>query len=83
MSAHSGGTGRDYLLARIEAQDPALADRARRGMITVFRAAVSLGIVSDRFTVIVSSPEKIAAALRKNVDPATLHELVEILGREQ
>lgn len=71
------GNSRDYVIARLERDDPQLAQRVKRGEITAAHAARIKGWKKPQITV--TSPESIAVALRKHMSPDDLAALVQLL----
>jgi hypothetical protein len=72
-----GGTSREYIVARLKRDDPALAERVVRGEITPHAAARKAGITKPR--VVLTSPESIAAALRRHLGPDDIAALIRFL----
>lgn len=68
----------DYVLARLKRDDPNLAERVVRGELTANAAARQAGIRKPR--IVLTSPESIAAALRRNLGAEDLAELVRLLS---
>jgi hypothetical protein len=68
----------EYVIARLKRDDPALADRVVRGELTANAAARQAGIRKPR--IVLTSPASIAAALRRNLDPADLAEVARLLS---
>jgi hypothetical protein len=70
----------DATLSRLKRDDPPLADRVVRGEITANAAAREKGWRKER--ILVTSPERVAAALRRIMPPPDLAELVKILKED-
>jgi hypothetical protein len=68
----------EYVIARLKRDDPDLADRVVRGELTANAAARQAGIRKPR--IVLTSPASIAAALRRNLAPADLAEVIRLLG---
>lgn len=71
------GDSRDYVIARLERDDPQLAQRVKRGEITATAASRLKGWKKPQITV--TSPKSIAAALRRHLGPDDLARLVALL----
>lgn len=76
-SSAQGGNSRDYVIARLERDDPQLAQQVKRGEITATAAARQKGWRKPQITV--ASPGSIAAALRRHLDPDDIAQLVRLL----
>lgn len=72
-----GGNSRDYVIARLERDDPQLAQRVKRGEVTATAAARQKGWRKPHITV--TSPESIAAALRRHLGPDDIAALIRLL----
>jgi hypothetical protein len=72
------GDSRDYVIARLERDDPQLAQRVKRGEITATAASRLKGWKKPQITV--TSPESIARALRKHLGPDDLAALARLLA---
>jgi hypothetical protein len=70
----------DYISARLKRDDPALAERVIRGEVTPNAAAREKGWRKPR--IILSSPERIAASLRRYMPRDALLRLAELLTKE-
>jgi hypothetical protein len=77
MSTGRQGNSRDYVIARLERDDPELAQRVKRGEITPTAASRQKGWKKPQITV--SKPPAIARALRKHLSPDDLAALVRLL----
>lgn len=71
------GRGTEYVVSRLKRDDPALAERVVNGEITANAAAKQAGIRKPR--VVLTSPESIAAALRKHLGPDDIARLIKLL----
>jgi hypothetical protein len=67
----------DYIVARLKRDDPSLAAQVVGGEITANAAARAAGIRKPR--IVLSSPERIAASLRRHLPPEVLAKLRELL----
>lgn len=72
-----GGNSREYVIARLERDDPQLAQQVKRGEITATAASRAKGWKKPQITV--STPERIARALRQHLSEDDLAQLVELL----
>lgn len=76
-STERRGDSRDYVIARLERDDPELAQQVKRGEITATAASRAKGWKKPQITV--TSPESIARALRKHLDADDIAALVRLL----
>lgn len=74
----SNGRGVDYVVARLKRDDPDLAEQVVLGELTANAAARQAGIRRPR--IVLSTPERIAASLKRHLDPDTLAALVKLLS---
>jgi hypothetical protein len=81
MNQHRG-TGRAYLLQRLQHAHPELHQQVTAGELSAYAAAVQAGIEKKRFTVLLNTPEDIAAVLRRNLPPDTLANVVWLLAQK-
>lgn len=77
-AATLNGRGVDYVVARLKRDDPALAEQVINGAMTANAAARKAGIRKPR--IVVSTPERIAASLKRHLDPSAIARLRELLG---
>lgn len=82
MSDHRG-TSRAYLLQRLHDSHPELHQQVTAGKLSAHAAAVKAGIEKKRFTVLLNTPEDIAAVLRRNIPADTLSDVVWLLAQEE
>lgn len=75
------GTSRAYALRRLRKDAPALHADVLAGRLTAHAAMVQAGFRPPTFTVRADDPRSIADALRKRLDPDTLHQLADLLTR--
>lgn len=75
------GDSREYVIARLERDDPQLAQRVKRGEITATAASRQKGWKKPQITV--TSPESIAAALRRHLGPDDIACLIRLLLDEE
>lgn len=68
----------EYVLARLKRDDPALAQRVVDGELSANAAARLAGIRKPR--IVLTSPESIAAALRRNLGAEDLARLIRLLA---
>jgi hypothetical protein len=71
------GRGVEYVVARLKRDRPDLAERVVSGELTANAAARQAGIRKPR--VVLTSPESIAAALRKHLGPDDIARLIKLL----
>lgn len=75
----NGGTGADYLTARIARDHPAILERMRAGEFSSVRAAArAAGIVKPRVSVAVDDPDKVSAFLAKHFEPAEIRKIADL-----
>lgn len=74
------GRGTEYVVARLKRDDPALAKRVINGEITANAAARQKGWRKPR--VVLTSPESIAASLRRHLGPDDIAALIRLLLNE-
>lgn len=82
MTIQHRGTSRDYLLARVAEKDPALAARVRRGEISAFAAAQTLGLTPPRISIAGHNPVTIAASLRRYLPSDVRRAVADLLAAE-
>jgi len=75
------GRGSDYLTARLKRDDPDLAEKVVRGEITPNAAATEKGWLKPRIAL--STPERVAASLRKWMPRESLKRLAELLTQDE
>jgi hypothetical protein len=71
----------DYITARLKRDDPELAERVVRGEVTPNAAAREKGWRKPR--IVLSSPERVAASLRRYLPRDALLRLAELLTKEE
>lgn len=75
----NGGTGADYLTARIARDHPAILERMRAGEFSSVRAAArEAGIVKPRVSVAVDDPDKVSAFLAKHFDTTEIRAIADL-----
>jgi hypothetical protein len=79
VNHHHKPEGKQRDLRRLRKDRPDLHAQVVAGELSAHRAAVVAGFRRPTVTVPVSDPERLAAALRRNVDPDVLKEAVERL----
>lgn len=79
-ATHSKGRDVAAITARLKRDDPALAERVVNGEITANAAAREKGWRKPR--VVLTSPESIAAALRRHLGPDDIAALIRLLLNE-
>jgi hypothetical protein len=77
MTGH--GTRRDYALERLRSEAPELHAEVLAGALSPHAAMVKAGFRHRTFTVQADNPERIAATLRRQLDPEQLAELTRLL----
>jgi DNA-binding transcriptional MerR regulator len=70
----------EHVVARLKRDAPELADRVVTGKISANAAAREMGWRHPR--VVVSTPQRVAASLRKHMTPDQIAELVELLSED-
>lgn len=73
----NGSDTGDYVVARLKRDAPEVADRVAAGQLTANAAARQMGWRKPR--IVVSTPERTAAHLRKHLTPDELAELAQLL----
>jgi hypothetical protein len=77
------GTSKDYALRRLRKDAPELHADVLAGKLSAHAAMVQGGFRPRTFTVLVTSkPDRIAATLRRELDPQTLADVAELLRKE-
>ncbi|GGN39097.1 hypothetical protein FHR83_006795 [Actinoplanes campanulatus] len=71
----------DHILSRLKSSAPEMAARVISGELTANAAAHQLGWRRPR--IVVSSPERVAEALRRTMDPDDIKRLAAILGGDE
>lgn len=79
-SIEPAGRGAKYVVARLKRDRPDLAERVVSGELTANAAARQAGIRKPR--VVLTSPESIAAALRRHLGPDDIAHLIRLLLNE-
>lgn len=73
------GTSKEAALRKLRKDAPELHVEVLAGRLTAHRAMVQAGFRSPSFTVRADSAESVAGALRRQLDPAVLNEVVRLL----
>jgi hypothetical protein len=73
------GTGKSYLLVRLERERPDLHELVLVGKVSAHAAGIAAGFVPRTATVPIDNPERLAATLRRRLDPDMLARLRELL----
>jgi hypothetical protein len=76
------GTHRLYLIERLSKERPDLARRVKAGKCSAYAAAVEAGIVTPRFTIYGYNPDVLAEAMRRNLPPEVIREVVWLLAQD-
>jgi hypothetical protein len=79
IKSTSGGTGETYIVRRLKRDRPDLAELVLDGKVSARAAGIAAGFVKRTATVPIDDPERLAAALRRRLDPTTLQRLLELL----
>lgn len=79
MTKHRG-TGRDYSLWRLSRDAPALYGDVLAGRLTPHAAMIQAGLRPLSFTVRASSPEVVAATIRRRLPPDWVAEVAAYLA---
>lgn len=74
------GTGRAYILVRLEKERPDLHELVLNNKVSARAAGIAAGFVPRTATVPIDDPERLAATLRRRLDPVVLDRLRELLG---
>jgi hypothetical protein len=77
------GTHRLYLIERLSKERPDLARRVKAGKCSAYAAAVEAGLVTPRFTMNGYNPDVLADAMRRNLPPEVIREVVWRLAQDQ
>jgi hypothetical protein len=77
------GTSREYALRRLETAHPDLHRKVTSGQMSAYAAMVEAGIEKKRFTVLLNTPEDIAAVLRRNLPADVLADVVWLLAQKE
>jgi hypothetical protein len=75
-----GGNNETYILRRLKRDRPDLAELVLDGKVSARAAGIAAGFVARTATVPIDDPERLAATLRRRLDPAALNRLRELLG---
>jgi hypothetical protein len=76
------GTTKEQALRKLRKDAPELHAEVLAGNLTAHAAMVQAGYRPKTFTVRADSPESVAASLRRQLDPAALSKLVELLRED-
>ncbi|MCZ4505905.1 hypothetical protein O4273_24040 [Rhodococcus ruber] len=76
---HISGNRREYVLNRLERDNPDLFARVQAGELSAHRAAVEAGWRSQTVALNLTNPEQIEQVLRRHVQPEVLAELADRL----
>lgn len=79
-AAYPRGTSKDYALRKLRKDAPELHAEVIAGRLTAHAAMVKGGFRPRTFTVRADSPESVAAALRRQLDPNMLAKLAHLLA---
>jgi hypothetical protein len=74
------GNSETYIVRRLKRDRPDLAKLVLDGKVSARAAGISAGFVKRTATVPIDDPDRLAATLRRRLDPAALARLRELLG---
>lgn len=76
------GTSKDAALRKLRKDAPALHAEVIAGLLTAHKAMVKAGFRPPTFTVRADSAESVAATLRRQLDPAALAQVAQLINGE-
>lgn len=77
------GTRRDYALERLKKDRPDLHAMVEAKKVSAHAAMIAAGFRPRTATVPIDDPERLAATLRRRLDPTTLEQLLKLLSSDR